>query len=68
MLTENQLIDQGADDIEVFIAICNGEIIPSNKPTRMEQIHGEVISSRMEPYHDVTVYEDGYEDWYYIGD
>lgn len=40
MLTENQLRDQGADDIEVFIAICNGE----------------VISSRMEPYHDVTVY------------
>ena len=24
--------------------------------------------SLMEPYHDVTVYEDGYEDWYYIGD
>lgn len=33
MLTENQLRAQGADDIEVFIAICNGEIIPSNKPT-----------------------------------
>ncbi len=30
--------------------------------------HGRVVDTRMEPYHDVTVYEDGYEDWYYLGD
>lgn len=30
--------------------------------------HGKPIAVRFEPYHDVTVYEDGYENWYYIGD
>lgn len=30
--------------------------------------HGKVVSTRFEPYHDVTVYEDGHEEWYYIGD
>lgn len=30
--------------------------------------HGRVVSRRFEPYHDVTVYEDGHEDWYYIGE
>ena len=30
--------------------------------------HGRVVDGRFEPYHDVTVYEDGYEDWYPVGD
>ena len=30
--------------------------------------HGRVVSVRQEPYHDVTVYEDGHESWYYIGE
>ena len=30
--------------------------------------HGRCIDYRQEPYHDVHVFEDGYEDWLYIGD
>lgn len=30
--------------------------------------HGDSVDFRQEAYHDVTVYEDGYEDMYYIGD
>lgn len=30
--------------------------------------HGAVVSTRFEAYHDVTVYEDGHEEWYYVGD
>lgn len=30
--------------------------------------HGKPVGRRMEPYHDVTVYEDGHEEWDYIGD
>ena len=30
--------------------------------------HGEVVERRMEAYHDVVVYEDGYEERYDIGD
>lgn len=30
--------------------------------------HGRCIEYRFEPYHDVKVYEDGYEERYYIGD
>lgn len=33
-----------------------------------EKRHGKIVSTRFEPYHDVTVYEDGYEERYYIGD
>ena len=31
-------------------------------------MHGKLIEYRFEAYHDVKVYEDGYEEWYYIGD
>ena len=58
----------GADDIDIFLGICNEEIIPSSKPSRLEQLHGKIVGTRTEPYHDVTVYEDGYEDWFYIGE
>lgn len=37
----------------------NGEVVGE---------HGKLIEYRFEPYYDVKVYEDGYEDWYYIGD
>lgn len=30
--------------------------------------HGKVVDTRFEAYHDVTVYEDGYEDRFYIGE
>ena len=68
MITEEQARAQAADDIEIFLGVCNGEIIPSDRPALMERIHGEIIGTRMEPYHNVTVYADGYEDWFYIGE
>ena len=64
MITEEQARAQGADDIDIFLGICNEEIVPS----RLEQLHGKIVGTRTEPYHDVTVYEDGYEDWFYIGE
>lgn len=30
--------------------------------------HGDQVDFRQEAYHDVAVYEDGYEDMFYIGD
>ena len=30
--------------------------------------HGKMIDYRFEAYYDVKVYEDGYEEWFYIGD
>ena len=30
--------------------------------------HGDQVDFRQEAYHDVTVYEDGYEEMFYIGD
>lgn len=31
-------------------------------------VHGKAVGGRFECFHDVTVYEDGYERWYYVGD
>ncbi len=37
-------------------------------PNYTHPVHGKIVETRFEPYHDVTVYEDGYEEKYYIGD
>mgnify|MGYP006990143845 CR=1 FL=1 len=34
----------------------------------LEQIHGKVVGYRQEAFYDVTVYADGYEYRYYVGD
>lgn len=52
----NKLLD------EVF----NGDISAASEFIHPE--HGRIIETRFDPYHDVTVYEDGYEERYYIGD
>lgn len=44
MITEEQAIAQGADDIDIFLGICNEEIIPSSKPSRLEQLHGKLLA------------------------
>lgn len=36
--------------------------------SNMEKTHGKIVDRRVEPFHDVTVYEDGYEERFYIGD
>ena len=65
--TEEEVRAQGADDIDIFLGICNDEIT-SSFPSLMERLHGKVVSVRTEAYHNIVVYKDGYEDWYYIGD
>ena len=57
------------DDFQISLGILYEEIEPD--PARipyMERLHGKCIDFRMEAYHNVHVYEDGYEDWDYIGD
>lgn len=53
-------------------AFFNGEITEDELGKRFgkprKNPHGNVVERRMEAYHDVVVYEDGYEDRYYIGD
>ncbi len=33
-----------------------------------QEARAKVVGTGMDPYHDVTIYEDGYEERYYIGD
>lgn len=68
MQSEGQAKQQGADAIDIFMGIVNETVgaLPSLSP--MEKLHGKVVESRMRAYHDVTIYEDGYEDWSYIGE
>lgn len=68
MQSEEQATQHGADDIDIFLGIVNETIGAPPRLSPMEKLHGKVVETRMEPYHDVTVYEDGYEDRYYIGD
>ena len=71
MIKEADVIKQGMDDISIALGFLLGEIEPDpmiDHRTPDEKIHGKVVGSRQEPYHDVTIYEDGYEDWYYLGD
>ena len=68
-ITEQEAVEKGMDDISIALGILDGEIIPDpNKLTPNEKLHGKVVGTRMDPYHDVTIYEDGYEERYYIGD
>lgn len=68
-ITEQEAEAQGMSDIDIALGILDGDIIPDpNSQTPNEKLHGKVVGTRMEAYHDVTIYEDGYEDWYYIGD
>ena len=70
-MTEEQAIAQGMSEWDIAYGFLTEEIEPSpniDHRTPNEKEHGPVVAARMEAYHDVTVYADGYEDWYYIGD
>ena len=62
-----------ADEVfaATYLYFC-GEIDETELEKRLgkprKNPHGEVVERRMEAYHDVVVYEDGYEERYYIGD
>lgn len=70
MITEQKAREDGMDDVAIFLGIMDGEIIPDPTPrlTPNEKLHGKVVGSRMDQYHDVIIYKDGYEERYYIGD
>lgn len=57
----------GMSDIDIALGIVTGEIETEQKEV-VHPIHGKIVGTRFDPYHDVTVYEDGYEEKYYIGD
>ena len=67
-MTETEAKAKGMSDLDIAMGILMGDIEPEEKPSLMERLRGKVVGSRMDPYHDVTIYEDGYEDRYYIGD
>lgn len=52
-------------DIDIFFDDAE---LPDRTITSMEQAHGKMIDRRTDAYHDITVYEDGTEESYYLGD
>jgi len=59
------------DHIKEFVEAMdgNGEWPPKDSSSSYtERLHGKAVSSRFEPFHDVTVYGDGHEEWFYIGE
>ena len=53
-------------EIEQWIDFCN--YWGFDTTPKYKNPHGKAVSRRFEPYHNVTVFEDGYEEWMYIGD
>ena len=53
------------DELRIYDAMQRTRSEWKKRPTNP---HGAVIERRMEAYHDVIVYEDGYEERFYIGD
>lgn len=69
VITEDEAIAQGADDFDIALGFMEGYITPTQPHlTPLEKAHGNIVARRMDPYYDVTIYEDGYEDYYPIGD
>lgn len=67
-MTETEAKAKGMSGLDIAMGILMGDIEPEEKLFPVERLHGKVVGSRMDPYHDVTIYEDGYEDRHYIGD
>lgn len=54
------------DAIKFWWEMTEEEIAALPEPQAGE--HGKCVDYRFEAYHDVHVYEDGYEEWLYIGE
>lgn len=66
---KHQLVKQDLSKEMEFPWDYTDEEIEDEKNTDWSKSpHGKPIGTRFDPYHDVTVYEDGYEERYYIGD
>lgn len=57
----------GWSDFDIALGIVTGEI-ETETVDYVHPIHGELVSTRFDAYHDVYVYEDGHEEKRYIGD
>lgn len=52
---------------EVYEALCERRR-QHEEYRKRQNPHGAVVGHRFEAYHDVTIYEDGHEEWYNVGD
>lgn len=53
---------------EMMKAWEEGKLEGEPNLTPNEKIHGKVVERRFGAYHDINIYEDGYEEYIYIGD
>lgn len=68
-ITEDEAEKAGMSDIDIALGFLDGSVIPTKEhKTPMEKEHGKIAGYRMDPYHDVAIYEDGYEYRFYIGE
>ena len=59
----------GMDDWEIATGIVTGDIdVPELEGEYIHPVHGRIVETRFDPWHDVTVYEDGHEERFYIGE
>ncbi len=55
--------------IDISLAIFEGDVPEEVYPeSDYQDPHGKIVGHRFDPYHDVTIYEDGYEERFYIGE
>ena len=66
LMAEYELGEETGDYLEVTEEFFKEHF--SETMTPMEREHGRCIDYRMTAYHDIYVYEDGFEDYVYIGD
>lgn len=56
-------------DFDEVMDLFYSEELPDKETlSPMERLHGPVVEERSDAYYDVTVYADGYEYRYYVGD
>ena len=54
--------------INALLDYLDGDDTAFDQFPEPEYPHGKLVERRWEAYHDVDVYEDGYEERHYIGD
>ena len=67
-MTYDEAKKSGMDALDILFAIFSGEVDPPDEIDFVHVDHGRIVDTRFDAYHDVTVYEDGHEERYYIGD
>lgn len=68
-MTVQEAEKAGMSDIDIALGIVTGELEDESEPVEYrDPVHGRITKTRLDPYHDVKVYEDGYEERYFIGD